>query len=74
MGIQVAPRISFRQMHDMGLGKSLSYVFVPAYSASQSFVLFSVVVFELLRSQVLIHTFSKQCSHISMGVLILLDL
>ena len=38
MGIQVAPRISFRQMHDMGLGKSLSYVFVPAYSASQSFV------------------------------------
>ena len=39
MGIQVAPRISFRQMQDMGLGKSLSYVFVPAYSASQSFVL-----------------------------------
>ena len=38
MGIQVAPRIYFRQMHDMGLGKSLSYVFVPAYSASQSFV------------------------------------
>ena len=35
MGIQVAPRISFRQMHGMGLGKSLSYVFVPAYSASQ---------------------------------------
>ena len=26
MGILVAPRISFRQMHDMGLGKSLSYV------------------------------------------------
>ena len=26
MGIQVAPRISFPQMHDMGLGKSLSYV------------------------------------------------
>ena len=40
MGIQVAPRISFRQVHDMGLGKSLSYVFVPAYSVSQSFVLF----------------------------------
>ena len=35
MGFQVAPRISFRQMHDMGLGKSLSYVFIPAYSASQ---------------------------------------
>ena len=31
MGIQVAPRISFRQMHDMGLGKSLSYAFVPSY-------------------------------------------
>ena len=31
MGIQVAPRISFRQMADMGLGKSQSYVFVPAY-------------------------------------------
>ena len=37
MGIQVAPRISFRQMHGMGLGKSLSYAFVPAYSASQIF-------------------------------------
>ena len=35
MGIHVAPRISFRQMHDMELGKSLSYVFVLAYSASQ---------------------------------------
>jgi hypothetical protein len=35
VGIQVAPRISFRQMLDMGLGKSLSYVFVSAYSASQ---------------------------------------
>ena len=40
MGIQVAPRISFRQMHDMYLGKSLSYVFVPAYSASQTCVCF----------------------------------
>ena len=65
MGIQVAPRISFRQMHDMGLGKSLSYVFVPAYSASQilCFVLF--VVFELLQSQVLI-------PYLSSGVLIFL--
>ena len=73
MGIQVAPRISFRQMHDMGLGKSLSYVFVLAYSASQilCFVLF--VVFELLRSQVLNPYFPKWCSHISMGVLILSD-
>ena len=54
MGIQVAPRISFRQMYDMGLGKSLSYVFVPAYSRSQFFVLFSVVVFEFLRRHMLI--------------------
>ena len=59
MGIQVAPRISFRQMRDMGWGKSLSYVFVPAYSASQilCFVLF--VVFELLRSQMLNPYFSS---------------
>ena len=42
MGIQVAPRISFRQMHDMGLGKSLSYVFVPAYSASQILCFFII--------------------------------
>ena len=27
-------------MHDMGLGKSLSYVFVPAYFASQSLFCF----------------------------------
>ena len=65
MGIQVALRISFRQMPDMGLVKSLSYVFVPAYSASQilCFVLF--VVFELLQSQVLI-------PYLSSGVLIFL--
>ena len=44
MGIQVAPRISFRQMHDMGLGKSLSYVFVLAYSASQILCVILVVV------------------------------
>ena len=72
-GIQVAPRISFRQMPDMGLGKSLSYVFVPAYSASQilCFVLF--VVFELLQSQVLIPYLSSGFLIFSMGVLILLD-
>ena len=65
MGIQVAPRISFRQMRDMGLGKSLSDVFVPAYSASQilCFVLF--VVFKLLQCQVLI-------PYLSSGVLIFL--
>ena len=60
MGIQVAPRISFRQMHDMALGKSLSYVFVPAYSASQSFVFVLIVVFNLLRSQVLIPYLSEE--------------
>ena len=65
MGIQVAPRISFRQMHDMGMGKSLSYVFVPAYSASQILCIVLFVVFELLQSQVLI-------PYLSSGVLIFL--
>ena len=65
MGIQVAPRISLRQMHDMGLGKSLSYVFVPAYSASQTLCFVLFVVFELLQCQVLI-------PYLSSGVLIFL--
>ena len=72
MGIPVAPRISFRQMHDMGLGKSLSYVFVPAYSASQilCFVLFAVFV--LLRSQMWNPYLSSSVLIFSMGVVILL--
>ena len=73
MGIQVAPRISFRQMHDMGLGKSLSYVFVLAYSASQIIVLFLLWYSSCFDVKCWFHTFPKRCSHISMGVLILLD-
>ena len=38
MGIQVAPRISFRQMHDMGLGNSLSYVCFRLILQAKSFV------------------------------------
>ena len=55
--------------HHENFGRNLYHMFVPAYSASQilCFVLF--VVFELLHYQVLIHTFPKRCSHISMGVL-----
>ena len=53
--------------------KSLSYVCFRLILQAKSFVLFWVVVFELLRCQVLIHTFPKWCSHISMGLLILLD-
>ena len=73
MGIQVAPRISFQQMHDMGLGKSLSYVFVPAYFCKPilCFVL-SCGIRVASKSSVDSIPF-KRCSHISMGVLILLD-
>ena len=72
MGIQVAPRISFRQMHDMGLGKSLSYVFVPAYFASQSFVLFWSCGIRVASMSSVDSIPFKRCSHISKGVLILL--
>ena len=37
--------------HHENFGRNLYHMFVPAYFASQSLVLFSVVVFELLRSQ-----------------------
>ena len=59
--------------HHENFGQNLYHMFVPAYSAIQSIVLFWVVVFELLRCQLLIHTFPKWCSHIFMGILILLD-
>ena len=74
MGIQVAPRITFRHMHDMGLGKSLSYVFVPAYFASQilCFIL-SCGIRVASMSSVDSIPYSKWCSHIPMGILILLD-
>ena len=74
MGIQVAPRISFRQMHDMGLGNSLSYVFVPAYFASQILCFVLICGIRVAsKSNVESIPFPKWCSHISMGVLILFD-
>ena len=48
------------------------HMFVPAYFASQSFVLFSVVVFELLQVKSWCHTFPKRCSHTPMWIPILL--
>ena len=55
----------------MGFGKSLSYV-CSGYSSSQILCFILVVVFKLLRSQVWIPFLSKRCSHIFVGVLILL--
>ncbi len=72
MGIQVAPRICFRQMHDMGLGKSLSYVFVLAYFLSQCLFCFCCGIQVASVSNVDSMPLYKLCSHISMGVLILL--
>ena len=67
MGTQVAPRISFRQIHDMGMGKSLSYVFVLAYPASQilCFVL-SCGIRVASMSSIDSIPFPKRRSHISM--------
>ena len=72
MGIQVAPRIYFQQMHDMGLGKSLSYVFVPAYFCKRN-PLFCFIFGIRVASMSSVDSIPfKRCSHISMGVLILL--
>ena len=43
--------------HHENFGRNLYHMFVPAYFASQFFVLFWVVVFELLQSQMLIPYF-----------------
>ena len=40
--------------HHENFGRNLYHMFVPAYYASQYFVLFCIVVFELLRSYTLI--------------------
>ena len=46
--------------HHENFGRNLYHMFVPTYFASQSFVLFLIVVFELFRSQMLIpYLFSK---------------
>ena len=72
MGIQVAPRISFRQMHDMGLGKSLSYVFVPAYFCKPNPLFCFICGIQVASVSSVDSIPFKWCSHISMGVLILL--
>ena len=60
--------------HHENFGRNLYHMFVPAYSASQSFVLFWVVVFELLRSQELIpYLLLSGVSPISMWIPILHD-
>ena len=68
-----AVRSSPCRPHHENFGRNLYHMFVPAYSASQSFVLFWVVVFELLRSQMLIPYLPKRCSHTLMRIIILLD-
>ena len=45
--------------HHENFGRNLYHMFVPAYLASESFVLFWVVVFELLQSQMLIPYLSQ---------------
>ena len=40
--------------HHENFGRNLYHMFFPAYSASQYFVLFCIVVFELLRIHMLI--------------------
>ena len=54
-----AVRSSPCRPHHENFGRNLYHMFVPAYSASQSFVLFWVVVFELLQCQVLIPYLSE---------------
>ena len=49
-----AVRLSLCGPHHENFGRNIYHMFVPAYFASQSFVLFLVVVFELLQCQVLI--------------------
>ena len=59
--------------HHENFGQNLSHMFVPAYSASQSFVLFYLWYSSCFEVKCWIHIFPKRCTHISMGVVILLD-
>ena len=73
MGNQVAPRISFRRMHDMGSGKSLSYVCSGLFYKPNPLFFYSDCGIRVASmSSVDSIPYSKRCSHISMGVLILL--
>ena len=69
-----AVRSSPCRPHHKNFGRNLYHMFVPAYFASQSFVLFCFVLWYSSCFEVKcgFHTFSEWCSHISMGVLILL--
>ena len=49
-----AVRLSPCGPHHENFGRNIYHMFVPSYSASQYFVLFCIVVFELLRSHMLI--------------------
>ena len=59
--------------HHENFGRNLYHMFVPAYSASQSFVLFYLWYSSCFDVKCWIHTFPKRCSHIAMWILILLD-
>ena len=68
-----AVRSSPCRPHHENFGQNLYHMFVPAYSASQSFVLFYLWYLSCFEVKYWIHTFPKRCSHISMWLLILLD-
>ena len=59
--------------HHKNFIRNLYHMFVPAYSASQSFVLSSLWYSSCFKVKCGIHTFPKRCSHTSICILILLD-
>ena len=59
--------------HHENFGRNLYHMFVPAYSLSQSFVLFYLWYSSCFEVKCWIHTFPKRCSHTPMWILILLD-
>ena len=59
--------------HHENFGRNLFHMFVLAYFASQSFVLFLLWYSSCFNVKCWFHTFSKWCSHVSMGVLTLLS-
>ena len=60
--------------HHENFGQNLYHMFVPAYSASQSFVLFYLWYSSCFEVKCWIHTFPKRCSHIAMWILTPFDL
>ena len=59
--------------HHENFGQNLYHMFVPAYSASQSFVLFWLWYSSCFEVKCWFHPFPKWCSHTPMRILILLD-